>query len=282
MHIGVALLSLVCISCVGPTMALAFSCPTALSSYAPAQAYCSPRFSPSAATVTATATLLPKTITVAATGPSSPPTKPPTTSTKPTTTPASSDNGLTKTITAIEETTVTNCNHLLTTCSLKLPSFGGSSDDGDFSKRNNDDLEAEMLNEIEKRQLSSTGTSQNQAIAWLQELIKGPENVKSVCSCIQTASRTITVSLSTISLANRIGLTPSCRRLLLGKHPLSRSLLRPVVDARKDSALTAMRPLLLSPHKFAHLHPSIGDTTYKRRYCYGGHHLCRGHGYRLV
>lgn len=58
---------------------------------------------------------------------------------------------------------------------------------------------AEYENDLEKRQYGGFSFSNNPAFTWLSVLAKGASSVQSVCSCIQTPSRTVTVSLLDVS-----------------------------------------------------------------------------------
>lgn len=53
---------------------------------------------------------------------------------------------------------------------------------------------AEYERDLEKRQVGGFNFSNNPAFTWLSVLAKGANAVKSVCACIQTPSKTVTVS----------------------------------------------------------------------------------------
>jgi len=172
----------------GTVLAHEDDCPTQLKDYQPAVAYCSIRYPPAPTTVTVTV---------------SPSTTSAYTANTPTTTPtsfvSSNDGRSTKTLTSIAEHTVWSCPTAVpTNCKLIIPTFSRSG--GSFDKRSEEEesyetAKAEYESDLKKRLFGGFNFSENPALTWLRVLTKGSSEVRSTCACIQTSSKTITVSL---------------------------------------------------------------------------------------
>ncbi|KAK5940093.1 hypothetical protein PMZ80_007511 [Knufia obscura] len=101
------------------------------------------------------------------------------------------------------EKTVTSCNllELATNCKPILPTgrpWGKRSEEEEYYAM----AMAEYENDLEKRQFGGFNFSNNPAFTWLSVLAKGSDSVKSVCSCIQTPSKTVTTTVTAKATGN--------------------------------------------------------------------------------
>lgn len=171
----------------GTVLAQEDDCPTQLKDYQPALAYCSIRYPPGPTTVTVTV---------------SPTTTSAYTAITPTITStsflSSNDGRSTKTLTSIAEHTVWSCPTAVpTNCKPVIPTFprsGGLLEKRSEEEESYETAKAEYESDLKKRLFGGFNFSENPALTWLRVLIKGSNEVQSTCACIQTPSKTITVS----------------------------------------------------------------------------------------